>query len=164
MQRRLFSVTSIHSIGRTPGSGYTTSLRVHATSDIWLTMSAIARACDRLIVALCLALICPSTCVGIVANLHRLQIITLYSRQCINNWLNCPMANLEVGDFSFVLMASSYTHFTSTTKRFRVLIRLLLRHLDSRYSLIEETRSYILLYIEIYTKADHSVDSSVDRL
>jgi hypothetical protein len=38
------------------------------------------------------------------------------------------MANLWVGDLSFVLMAGSYTPFTSAAKRFRALIRLLLRH------------------------------------
>ena len=128
MQRRPLSVTGIHSIGRLPGSGYITSSGVHATSNIWLTVSAIARACDRLIVAPCFALICPSTCVGIIANLHRLQIITLYSGQCTNNLLNCSMANLWVGDFSFVLTAGSYTPFTPAAKRFRVLKRLLLRH------------------------------------
>lgn len=38
------------------------------------------------------------------------------------------MANLRVGDLSFVLMAGSYTSFTSAVKRFCVQIRLLLRH------------------------------------
>lgn len=33
---------------------------------------------------------------GITANLHLLQIITLYSGQCTNNLLNCSMADFKL--------------------------------------------------------------------